>query len=59
MAENIFVVRGNTALNEWHVFKNYDKAYAWCMGERVPEKQIITIPMDSRGRASLYAIRGY
>ena len=32
MKDFIYYVKGNPALNEWHVFKDYYKAYAWCMG---------------------------
>ena len=59
MTDYIYYVKGNPALNEWHVFKDYWKAYAWCMGEKIPENQIITMPMDSRGHALLYATKGY
>ncbi|MGN0279106.1 MAG: hypothetical protein ACI4C4_07100 [Lachnospiraceae bacterium] len=58
MKDYIYYIKGNPALNEWHVFKDYWKAYAWCMGEGISENQIIKMPVDSRGHAYLYASKG-
>lgn len=48
--QSIFYIKQNRGIsNIFHFFTDYDRAYAWCMGENIPTNQIVSAQFDARG----------
>lgn len=52
---SIYYIKVNRGIsNCFHIFTDYDHAYAWCMGECIPINQIVSTNFDARGHLAIY-----
>ena len=48
--QTIYFIKLNRGINNcFHIFPDYDHAYAWCMGEGIATNQIVSANFDARG----------
>ena len=53
--QTIYFIKLNRGIsNCFHIFTDYDHAYAWCMGECIPINQIVSTNFDARGHLAIY-----
>lgn len=53
--QTIYYIKLNRGIsNCFHIFPDYDHAYAWCMGEGIPTNQIVSAQFDARGHLLLF-----